>query len=142
MSRRAPWTRSLAHTYAAWERFAAGDEHPEGVPLGIAASWHRCRDVYRIDPRRVPSAAAEDDGLYGPAHATLFAELGGLAASLTARHGDCLATVTDGRGRLVTSRGSGTSRRSSSDRVISRSDQGTSSSAATRSMTARASSHR
>ena len=36
MTRRAPWSRSHARTYAAWERFAAGDEHPEGVPLAIA----------------------------------------------------------------------------------------------------------
>ncbi|MDT7745435.1 MAG: sigma-54 dependent transcriptional regulator, acetoin dehydrogenase operon transcriptional, partial [Actinomycetota bacterium] len=115
MTRRAPWSRSHARTYAAWERFAAGDEHPEGVPLGIATSWQRCRDVYRLDPRRVPSGATEDDALYGPAHATLFAELGGLAASLTARHGDCLATVTDGRGCLVTSRGSGPSGRRARD---------------------------
>ena len=115
MTRRAPWSRSHARTYAAWERFAAGDEHPEGVPLAIATSWHRCRDVYRLDPRRVPSGATEDDALYGPAHATLFAELGGLAAALTARHGDCLTTVTDGRGCLVSSRGSGPSGRRARD---------------------------
>lgn len=115
MTRRAPWSASLARTYAAWERFAAGDEHPEGVPLGIATSWHRCRDVYRIDPRRVPVGAVEDDSVYGPGHATLFAELGGLAASLTARHGDCLTTVTDGRGHLVAFQGRGPSGRRARD---------------------------
>jgi hypothetical protein len=115
MTRQASWSASLARTYAAWERFAAGDEHPEGVPLGIATSWHRCRDVYRIDPRRAPSGAVEDDSLYGAAHATLFAELGALAASLTARHGDCLATVTDGRGHLVAFRGRGPSGRRARD---------------------------
>jgi sigma-54 dependent transcriptional regulator, acetoin dehydrogenase operon transcriptional activator AcoR len=111
----APWTRSLARTYAAWERFAAGEEHPEDVPWGIAASWHRCRDVYRIDPRGVPGTADDDEVADGTPHATLFAELGGLAASLGARHGDCLVTVTDGRGRVLTSWGSGPSGRRARD---------------------------
>jgi hypothetical protein len=119
MSRRAPWSRSLARTYAAWERFAAGEEHPEDVPLGIATSWHRCRDVYRIDPRHVPPGTTGDDALYGPVHATLFTELGGLAASLTARHDDCLAVVTDGEGRIVASRGVGPSGRRARDTAVS-----------------------
>ncbi|NMO94096.1 DNA-binding protein [Actinomycetospora sp. TBRC 11914] len=110
-----PWSRSMTRTYAAWERFTAGDEHPEDVPWGIAASWHRCRDVHRIDPRGVPADTGDDDAAGCTAHAALFAELGALAASLTTRHGDCLVTVTDGRGRVLTSWGSGPSGRRAND---------------------------
>jgi sigma-54 dependent transcriptional regulator, acetoin dehydrogenase operon transcriptional activator AcoR len=119
MSGRAPWPGSLARTYAAWERFVAGEDHPQDVPLGIASSWHRCRDVYRIDPRHEPPGPTEDGALYGQVHATLFAELGGLAASLAARHDDCLATVTDGRGRLVSSHGAGATGRRARDTGVS-----------------------
>ncbi|MCD2192172.1 LytTR family transcriptional regulator DNA-binding domain-containing protein [Actinomycetospora endophytica] len=115
MTGRAPWPGSLARTYAAWERFVAGEERPEDVPLGIATSWYRCRDVYRIDPRHSPTGTPEDGALYGPVHATLFAELGGLAAALAVRHDDCLTVVTDGRGRLVSSHGSGATGRRARD---------------------------
>lgn len=89
--------------YAAWERFARGEDHIRGVRPEVAISWYRCRELYRVDPhlREAPAADAHLD--HTPEHEVVFTVLGGLAvcaaqelAELTA-----MVTVTDSGGRML-----------------------------------------
>lgn len=89
----------------AWERFASGEDNVPGVPSSVLVSWHRCRDIYQIDPRLAGAPRAAYYGGHPPAHNSLFAQLGGIAATIVERSGDCLATVTDGDGRILASWG-------------------------------------
>ena len=89
--------------FTAWERFVQGEDYVRGVRAEVAISWHRCRERYRVDPRlrEAPGAVAESD--HSIQHDMVFAELGGLAASL-AREVDGLravVTVTDATGRIL-----------------------------------------
>lgn len=110
--------RAFSRTYAAWERFASGASDASDVPLTIALSWHRCRDVYRIDPTRVCPGTVEDggdDALAPGVHGGVLAELGALASSLAARTENRVATVTDGRGTVLAAWGAGPARRRAAD---------------------------
>jgi hypothetical protein len=110
----AAFDRAFARTYAAWERFAAGAGEASDVPLAIAMSWHRCRDVYGIDPTRAHPEPV-DDPVVPEVHGGVLTQLGALAASLAARTGDRVATVTDGRGTVLAAWGHGTARRRAPD---------------------------
>ena len=97
-------------TRAAWERFASGDDDVRGIPTTILSSWYRSRDVHRVDPHRAPAGGR--DGRCGPGvDGGVLARLGGLASEVADRHADCLATVTDGTGRILASWGSSAVRR-------------------------------
>lgn len=101
---------AFTRTRDAWERFAAGDEVPADVPLSIALSWLRCRDLHRLDPLAPVHAPARDDAVYRREHASVFTMLGAVAAGIAGRHDGCVAAVTDGDGRVLASwaaRGSG-----------------------------------
>lgn len=89
----------------AWEHFVSGEDNVQGVPSSVLVSWHRCRDVYQIDPHQggAPLAAYHDG--HSPSHNSIFAQLGGIAATIVERSGNCLATVTDGDGRILASWG-------------------------------------
>lgn len=98
---------SLNRTAAAWERFTAGADSVQGVRPEILMSWYRCREEYGVNPRleRAPSAAQA--GPHSTEHDVVFAELGGIAASVADElGGDCLVTVTDPDGRVLASYGS------------------------------------
>ncbi|GLZ45338.1 Fis family transcriptional regulator [Actinomycetospora sp. NBRC 106375] len=112
--------RAFARTYAAWERFAAGDGDASDVPPAIAMSWYRCRDVYRIDPTRArpapaPDAADPADPAGRPVHGGVLARLGALGAALASRTGNRVATVTDGHGTVLATWGDGPTRRRAPD---------------------------
>lgn len=105
-----------AEVFAAWERFAAGDDDVRGVSLTVLGSWYRSRDVYLIDPTLLGAPRARS----GPPAPLLrceeaFAQLGGIAAVIAARAPDSLASVSDGTGRIVAWWGSGRSRRRAED---------------------------
>lgn len=104
---------------AAWERFAAGGDDIRGVPQPVLRSWYRCRDVYRVDPQ-LPGAPRATLGRHSSAtpHDTVFAQLGGIAAATVAGNDDCLATVTDGNGRILASWGNGPSMRKATDNSL------------------------
>ncbi len=107
---------SAAKVLAAWERFAAGDDDVRGVSPAVLRSWYRSRDVYLIDPRILGVPPAR----HGAAATLLscdeaFAQLGGIAAVIATRASDCLASVSDGTGRIVAWWGSGRSRRRAED---------------------------
>ena len=70
-------------------------------------SWHRCRDVHNIDPYLVSPPRAMGCGSPSPACNSVFAQLGGIAASIVERSENCLTTVTDGNGQILASWGSG-----------------------------------
>jgi sigma-54 dependent transcriptional regulator, acetoin dehydrogenase operon transcriptional activator AcoR len=96
----------LDSTAAAWERFVAGADIVEGVRPEILMSWQRCREEYGVDPwlERVPAVAQARP--HSVEHDVVFAELGGVAASVAADIGsDCLVTVTDSDGRVLASHG-------------------------------------
>jgi sigma-54 dependent transcriptional regulator, acetoin dehydrogenase operon transcriptional activator AcoR len=91
----------------AWERFVSGENAVQGVPTEVLLSWHRCRDVHNVDPYLVSPPRAMGCG--GPSLAcnSVFAQLGGIAASIVERSENCLTTVTDGNGQILASWGSG-----------------------------------
>jgi hypothetical protein len=102
---------------AAWERFVQGEDNVPGVRPEVAISWHRCREQYRVDPhlRAAPVAVEEID--HTLEHDVVFAELGGLAASV-ARDIDNLSgvvTVTDATGRILAAWGDQTTLTRASD---------------------------
>jgi sigma-54 dependent transcriptional regulator, acetoin dehydrogenase operon transcriptional activator AcoR len=93
--------------FAAWERFAQGEDEVPGVRPEVAISWHRCREKYRVDPHltEAPVAVAEID--HTLEHDVVFTELGGLAA-LVAQKLDGVSgvvTVADATGRILTAWG-------------------------------------
>lgn len=116
-SARSPSTsfdRACSRTRAAWERFASGGNEPSDVPLSIALSWQRCRDVYRIDPDGARPGTVTGDPPAGPVHGRVLAELGALASSLLA--GDNrLVTVSDGAGTILAAWGTGPAGRRAPD---------------------------
>lgn len=114
---RSPFDRAFARTHAAWERFAAGADDARDVPLAIALSWHRCRDVYRIDPARASPEAVDDpdDPAARHVHGGVLAQLGAIGATLAAHAGNRVATVTDGRGTVLAVWGDGPARRRAPD---------------------------
>ena len=98
---------SLHGTAAAWERFVAGADSVQGVRPEILVSWYRCREEYRVNPGLERAPAATDARPHSIEHDTVFAELGGVAASAARAVGsDCLVTVTDSDGRVLASYGS------------------------------------
>ena len=111
MRRPAPVAGRLAGEHrqvmAAWERFISGENTVQGVPTEVLLSWHRCRDVHNIDPYLVSAPRATGCGNPSPACNSVFAQLGGIAASIVERSENCLTTVTDGDGQILASWGSG-----------------------------------
>jgi sigma-54 dependent transcriptional regulator, acetoin dehydrogenase operon transcriptional activator AcoR len=94
---------SSGSVLAAWERFVRGEDQVPGVRPEVAISWHRCRELYRVDPylTEAPIAVKEID--HTLEHDVVFTELGGLAGSM-ARAVDSLSgivTVTDATGRVL-----------------------------------------
>ncbi|MGH3781388.1 MAG: LytTR family transcriptional regulator DNA-binding domain-containing protein [Pseudonocardiaceae bacterium] len=102
-------------TMAAWERFVSGDDDVRGVSSSVLMSWHRCRDLYKVDPllASAPRAAGRDCPVL--LHNSVFAQLGGIAAAIVERSGNCLTTVTDGDGRILASWGAGATMRKAED---------------------------
>lgn len=74
----------------AWERFAADDDNVQGVPSTVLLSWHRCRDLYQLDPHLSGAPRAAYHGGHPPSHNGIFAQLGGIAATIVERSGNCL----------------------------------------------------
>ncbi|HET9078981.1 MAG TPA: LytTR family transcriptional regulator DNA-binding domain-containing protein [Trebonia sp.] len=98
---------SLDSTVAAWERFVAGADSVQGVRPEILMSWHRCREEYGVSPCLDRAPAAVEASPHSIEHDVVFAELGGVAASAADQvGGDCVATVTDPGGIVLTSSGS------------------------------------
>lgn len=96
--------RRRARTLVAWERFAAGDDEAATgtVPPPILLSWHRCRDVHRLDPvRAIGSVHSQSCGGSQQRYGGVQAQLGDIAAAIVGDVGGCLATVTDGDGRIL-----------------------------------------
>lgn len=107
-------------TMAAWERFVSGDDDVQGVSSSVLMSWYRCRDIYKVDPLLVSAPRAAGRGspaiLYNRLlHNSVFAQLGGIAAAIVDRSGNCLTTVTDGDGRILASWGDGATMRKAGD---------------------------
>jgi sigma-54 dependent transcriptional regulator, acetoin dehydrogenase operon transcriptional activator AcoR len=103
--------RPESATLTAWERFVGGEDTVQGVRPEILASWHRCRDQYRVDPRRAQAPPEPGDEAGGaeasPVHGMVFTELGG-AAALAASEAESvggLITVADSGGRILASWG-------------------------------------
>ena len=95
-------------TRAAWERFVSGHDDVEGVSSSVLASWHRCRDLYKVDPSLPNAPKAAGRGCSPtPSYDGVFACLGGIAATIVERTGRCVATVTDGEGRILALWGAG-----------------------------------
>src|SRR3954447_24396735 len=96
---------------AARERFLAGDDRVRGVRPEVATSWYRCREQYHVDPSlgMAPPASVQDESSaeHTLEHEIVFAQLGGVAASIASEvEGlDGVVTVTDGAGRLLTVQG-------------------------------------
>ncbi len=97
----------LSGTVAAWERFVAGADSVQGVRPEILMSWYRCREEYGVNPGLDRAPVAAEATPHSIEHDVVFAELGGVAASAAEEvGGDCLITVTDPDGRVLTSCGS------------------------------------
>ncbi|MGH3802296.1 MAG: LytTR family transcriptional regulator DNA-binding domain-containing protein [Pseudonocardiaceae bacterium] len=97
---------------AAAKQFADGDDDVQGVPSSVLLSWYRRRDLYRVDPSQVSMPkAAGPVGRPSGSYNRVFAQLGGIASSIVARSKDCLATVTDGDGRILALWGAGATMR-------------------------------
>ncbi|MBN9102423.1 MAG: LytTR family transcriptional regulator DNA-binding domain-containing protein [Pseudonocardia sp.] len=92
-------------TLTAWERFVSGEDDVQGIPPPILRSWHRCRDVHKIDPLLWRPTTTTRGHSHRPAHPGVFAQLGGIASALAEHGAGCLATVTDGEGQIVASWG-------------------------------------
>lgn len=105
----------LSRTYAAWERFAAGEDEPGSVPLTIALSWHRCRDLYRLDPWTAQPPATTVEPTCRGSDGAVFAELGGIGSAIANRSDPCVTTLTDGHGRVMATWGSRPARRRAQD---------------------------
>ena len=93
-----------ANTAGAWERFVTGEDVADAVRPEILASWLRCRDQYKVDPWRQQAPTASDDqSPHALGDDVVLAELGGVAKSMAATAEDWggLATVADGRGRVL-----------------------------------------
>ncbi|MPZ67036.1 MAG: DNA-binding protein [Pseudonocardiaceae bacterium] len=103
----------------AWERFASGEDDVRGIPSPVLLSWHRCRDVYQIDPRLSGAPRATYHGNHPPLHNGIFAQLGGIATTIVERSENCLATVTDGDGRILASWGAGLTMRKAAENNLS-----------------------
>ncbi|MCW2722766.1 LytTR family transcriptional regulator DNA-binding domain-containing protein [Pseudonocardia sp.] len=88
-------------TLAAWERFVSGEDDVRGVPPSILLSWHRCRDVHKVDPRLARPPAARKRRSHQVTYSGVFAQLGGIASSIVEHSEGCVATVTDGDGQIV-----------------------------------------
>ena len=95
-------------TMAAWERFVSGDDNVHGIPAPVLLSWYRCRDVYKVDPYLMSPPRAARRSSSALVYNSVFAQLGGIAASIVEHSENCLATVTDGDGQILASWGSGT----------------------------------
>ncbi|GEL18902.1 DNA-binding protein [Pseudonocardia asaccharolytica] len=91
----------VRRTVAAWERFVAGDDDVDGIPPVILISWHRSRDLYRVDPIRTSPPPAVGAGTGSLLHDSILTQLGGLAASVAERGDGALTTVTDGTGQIL-----------------------------------------
>ncbi len=98
-------------TMAAWERFVSGDDDVQGVSSSVLMSWYRCRDLYKVDPRLASAPRAAGRGRPEILYNSVFAQLGGIAAAIVERSGNCLTTVTDGDGRILASWGAGATMR-------------------------------
>lgn len=105
-------------TLTAWRHFIAGDDVPaiDIVPTPILLSWRRCRDLHGLDPvhplqiRRWAAARARTARYSG-----IYAKLGGTAAAIVDGVQGCLATVTDGDGRILASWAASALRRRAAD---------------------------
>jgi hypothetical protein len=102
-------------TMAAWERFVSGDDDVQGVSSSVLMSWYRCRDLYKVDPRLASAPRAAGRGRPELLYNSVFAQLGGIAAAIVERSGNCLTTVTDGDGRILASWGAGATMRKAGD---------------------------
>lgn len=98
-------TERTRRTAAAWERFVGGDDDVHDVPPVILLSWHRSRDVYRVDPLRASAPPSGGAGTGSLVQDRVLTQLGGSAAALAAGADDVLTTVTDGSGRVLGSWG-------------------------------------
>ncbi|MFR9801883.1 LytTR family transcriptional regulator DNA-binding domain-containing protein [Pseudonocardia sp. RS010] len=98
--------------FAAWERFVQGEDSVPGVRPEVVVSWQRCREQYRVDPllRAAPVAVEQID--HTLEHDVVFAELGGLAASVAqdVENLSGIVTVTDATGRILAAWGDHTTR--------------------------------
>lgn len=98
-------------TMAAWESFVGGEDTVRGVRPEILASWYRCRERYQVDPHLAQAPPAPGDelapGEHSLLHGSVFAELGGAAASAAsdAEAVGGIITVTDSGGRILASWG-------------------------------------
>jgi sigma-54 dependent transcriptional regulator, acetoin dehydrogenase operon transcriptional activator AcoR len=106
-----PARSGVSATLTAWEQFVGGEDAVQGVRPEILASWYRCRDQYRVDPRRAQGPPEPGDeaggGEASPLHGMVFTELGG-AAALAASEAESvggLITVADSGGRILASWG-------------------------------------
>jgi sigma-54 dependent transcriptional regulator, acetoin dehydrogenase operon transcriptional activator AcoR len=100
-------TEHRRQTMAAWERFVSGDDSVRGIPAPVLLSWYRCRDVHKVDPYLVSPPRAAGRSSSALVYNSVFAQLGGIAASIVEHSENCLATVTDGDGQILASWGSG-----------------------------------
>jgi len=92
-----------AAVYCAWERFVQGEDDISGVRPEVAISWHRCRDLYRVDPYLSEAPAAVAEVAHPLEHDVIFAELGFRAAAMVhevANFGG-IVTVADATGRIL-----------------------------------------
>ncbi|MBN9112236.1 MAG: LytTR family transcriptional regulator DNA-binding domain-containing protein [Pseudonocardia sp.] len=87
----------------AWERFQQGDDHVRGVRPEVVVSWHRSREMYRVDPHLTVAPAAHADGEHALEHSVVFAEMGGVAAAATREVEGLngIVSVTDCTGRVL-----------------------------------------
>jgi hypothetical protein len=84
--------------------------------LGTAhLSWYHCRDMHKADPRLARPTAVVRHRSHRGAHASVFAQLGGIAAAIVQQDDQCLVTLTDGTGRILASWGSPELRRRAAD---------------------------
>lgn len=100
-----PVSRSAdaAAIYGAWERFVQGEDDIRGVRPEVAISWHRCRDLYRVDPYLSEAPAAVAEVAHSIEHDVIFTELGFRAAAMVhevASFGG-IVTVADATGRIL-----------------------------------------
>jgi sigma-54 dependent transcriptional regulator, acetoin dehydrogenase operon transcriptional activator AcoR len=107
MSHRGTLSEHSRRTMAAWEQFVSGNNEVQGVSSSVLLSWYRCRDLYRVDPNQASAPRAGTQGPSALVQNSVFAQLGGIAASLVDRDSDCLSTVTDGDGRILAAWGAG-----------------------------------